>query len=103
MNGKGDGTYYDPGVGIGACGWQNYDHEFVAALNAPQYGKFANPADSPICGKCIKVTGPKGSVNVKLVDKCPICKHGDIDMTSKAFEKIADIDDGRVKITWEGC
>ncbi|CAI2173360.1 5311_t:CDS:2 [Funneliformis geosporum] len=103
MTGKGDGTYYDPGVGIGSCGWQNYDSEFVAALNAPQYGKFANPGDSPICGKCIKVTGPKGSVKVKLVDKCPICKRGDIDMSSKAFEKIADLDDGRVKITWEGC
>ncbi|GBB94340.1 hypothetical protein RclHR1_23380002 [Rhizophagus clarus] len=103
MSGKGDGTFYNPSVGIGSCGWQNDDSEFVAALNAPQYGEFSDPADSPICGKCIKITGPNGSVKVKLVDKCPKCKRGDIDMSPAAFKKIAKLDDGRVPITWEGC
>ncbi|CAB4378124.1 unnamed protein product [Rhizophagus irregularis] len=103
MSGKGDGTFYNPSVGTGSCGWQNDDNEFVAALNAPQYGKFSDPADSPICGKCIKITGPKGSVKVKLVDKCPVCKRGDIDMSPAAFKKIAELDEGRVPITWEGC
>ncbi|RIA85292.1 expansin module family protein [Glomus cerebriforme] len=103
MNGKGDGTFYDPSVGIGSCGWKNDESEFVGALNAPQYGKFSDPADSPICGKCIKITGPKGTVKVKLVDKCPECKRGDIDMSPAAFKKIANLDDGRVPITWEGC
>ncbi|CAG8525475.1 7860_t:CDS:2 [Gigaspora margarita] len=103
MSGSGDGTYYDPGVGLGSCGWQNYDSELVAAMNAPQYGIFADPGNSPVCGKCIQVTGPKGTVKVKVVDKCPVCKSGDIDMSSTAFKKIANLDDGRVKITWKGC
>ncbi|CAG8474418.1 7374_t:CDS:2, partial [Dentiscutata heterogama] len=103
MSGSGDGTYYDPGVGIGSCGWQNYDSELVAAMNAPQYGIYADPGDSPVCGKCIQITGPKGTVKVKVVDKCPVCKSGDIDMSSTAFKQIANLDDGRVKITWKGC
>ncbi|GET03724.1 riboflavin aldehydeforming enzyme, putative [Rhizophagus clarus] len=97
MSGKGDGTFYNPSVGIGSCGWQNDDSEFVAALNAPQYGEFSDPADSPICGKCIKITGPNGSVKVKLVDKCPKCKRGDIDMSPAAFKKIAKLDDATSK------
>ncbi|CAG8570613.1 12546_t:CDS:2 [Cetraspora pellucida] len=86
MSGSGDGTYYDPGVGIGSCGMQNYDSELVAAMNAPQYGIYSDPADSPVCGKCIQITGPKGTVKVKIVDKCPVCKSGDIDMSSTAFK-----------------
>ncbi|GES84079.1 RlpA-like double-psi beta-barrel-protein domain-containing protein-containing protein [Rhizophagus clarus] len=73
--------------------------EFVAALNAPQYGEFSDPADSPICGKCIKITGPNGSVKVNVQN----VNVGDIDMSPAAFKKIAKLDDGRVPITWEGC
>ncbi|CAG8688017.1 4701_t:CDS:2 [Ambispora leptoticha] len=103
LSGSGDGTYYDPGVGTGACGELNNDHEFVAALNAPQFGVFANPANSPVCGACIKINGPKGSVKVKIMDKCPVCKSGDVDLSPVAFNKIANEADGRVKITWTGC
>ncbi|CAG8505582.1 11229_t:CDS:2 [Diversispora eburnea] len=95
LSGEGDGTYYDPGVGTGSCGWMNYDSELVAALNAPQYGTYANPNNSPVCGKFVKVTGPKGSV------KCPVCKNGDLDMSSTAFSQIAEIEQGRVKVTWK--
>ncbi|RHZ75929.1 hypothetical protein Glove_208g197 [Diversispora epigaea] len=101
LSGEGDGTYYDPGVGTGACGWLNNDSELVAALNAPQYGTSANPNDSPMCGKFVKVTGPKGSVKVKIVDKCPVCKNGDLDMSSTAFSQIAEMGQGRVKIKWK--
>ncbi|CAG8783498.1 13619_t:CDS:2, partial [Acaulospora morrowiae] len=71
--------------------------------NAPQYGIYSDPSNSPVCGKCILVSGPKGSVKVKVVDKCPVCKSGDVDMSSTAFKQIADMDDGRVSITWKGC
>ncbi|RKP23626.1 RlpA-like double-psi beta-barrel-protein domain-containing protein-containing protein, partial [Syncephalis pseudoplumigaleata] len=100
----GDGTYYDPegGVkgGIGACGWVYTNDDMVAALNAPQYGGLVRSANSPVCGACILVTGPKGKVRVKIVDKCPVCKAGDVDLSEGAFLKIADKDAGRVKISW---
>ncbi|KAJ1956878.1 hypothetical protein IWQ62_005206 [Dispira parvispora] len=97
---QGDGTYYSPSVGTGSCGWLNSDDEHVAALNADQFGNPANPNSSPFCGKKIKVSGPKGEVEAKIVDKCPVCKHGDIDLSPGAFDQIADEAEGRVPITW---
>ncbi|KAJ1659786.1 hypothetical protein IWQ61_001183 [Dispira simplex] len=97
---SGDGTYYSPSVGTGSCGWLNSDDEYVAALNADQFGNPTNPNSSPFCGKKIKVDGPKGSVEATIVDKCPVCKHGDIDLSTGAFDQIADQAEGRVPITW---
>ncbi|RKP08107.1 RlpA-like double-psi beta-barrel-protein domain-containing protein-containing protein [Thamnocephalis sphaerospora] len=103
MNGKGDGTYYDPGVGLSSCEWNYTNSDMVAAMNVHQFGDFARPANSPVCGACIKVTGPKGTVRVKVIDKCPVCKKGDVDLSESAFLLIADKDHGRVPISWHGC
>ncbi|KAI8384684.1 RlpA-like double-psi beta-barrel-protein domain-containing protein-containing protein [Radiomyces spectabilis] len=94
----GEGTFYF--TGLGSCGEVNEDSDFIAALNAPQMANGANPNHNPICGRKARVTGPKGSVVVKIVDTCPPCQHGDLDLSPGAFEKIADFDDGRVKIDW---
>lgn len=32
LTGNGDGTFYNPDVGIGACGWQNYSDQYIAAM-----------------------------------------------------------------------
>ncbi|KAJ1929970.1 hypothetical protein IWQ60_000699 [Tieghemiomyces parasiticus] len=96
----GEGTYYSPSVGLGACGLQNSDSDFVAALNAPQFGSPANPNSNPLCGKKALVKGPKGSVTVTIVDKCPPCKSGDLDLSVGAFDQIADQAEGRVPISW---
>ncbi|KAJ1927650.1 hypothetical protein IWQ60_002753 [Tieghemiomyces parasiticus] len=95
----GDGTYYSPSVGTGACGWDNSDSEKVVALNAPQFGE-GNPNSNSNCGKMVNIKGPKGEVQAKIVDKCPVCKSGDLDMSPGAFDEIADEADGRVSITW---
>ena len=34
------------------------------------------------------------------MDRCPECKHGDIDLSTDAFIKIAKLEDGRVPIKW---
>ncbi|POG80013.1 hypothetical protein GLOIN_2v1520644 [Rhizophagus irregularis DAOM 181602=DAOM 197198] len=52
---------------------------------------------------CVKITGPKGIVKVKIMDKCPICKFGDIDLSPAAFNVIGDESQGRILIRWEGC
>jgi len=36
----------------------------------------------------------------KVVDRCPECASGDVDMTEQAFAEIADVIDGRVPISW---
>ena len=89
---SGEATYYDA-EGVGACGIQTPPDYLVAAINDEQYSK-AN------CGRCVSVTGPKGTVVVRIIDKCPGCDAGDLDLSMTAFSKIADKSAGRVKITW---
>lgn len=89
---SGEATYYDP-TGTSACGVKGTATSPYAAMNAAQYKK----AD---CGKCVSVTGPKGTTVVSVVDKCPGCKAGDLDLGTSAFAKIANLSAGRVKIKW---
>jgi expansin (peptidoglycan-binding protein) len=39
-------------------------------------------------------------VVVRVVDQCPGCKHGDLDLGRQAFAKIAPLSAGRVSIAW---
>src|SRR4029453_7405883 len=36
------------------------------------------------------VTGPKGTVRVKVFDQCPECEPGHVDLSRTAFARIAD-------------
>ncbi|CDH49631.1 predicted protein [Lichtheimia corymbifera JMRC:FSU:9682] len=95
---KGEATFYTPA--LGSCGIESTEKDMIAALNAPQMGSSGNPNSNKNCGKKVKVKGPKGSVTVKIVDTCPGCAKGDLDLSPKAFSRIANLDDGRVSITW---
>ncbi|KAK9720778.1 hypothetical protein K7432_003934 [Basidiobolus ranarum] len=95
---SGDGTYYNPG--LGSCEVVSGPTQLIAALNAPQFGSYPRPRNSPACFSCAMVHGPKGSVKVQIVDTCPSCKEGDLDLSPSAFEHIADLAQGRVHITW---
>jgi expansin (peptidoglycan-binding protein) len=91
---SGEGTYY-AADGTGACSFDASPGDLmVAAMNAVDYNTAA------WCGACLAVTGPMGSVTVRVVDKCPECVHGDLDLSPQAFEQIAPLSAGRVPITW---
>ncbi|MER6401310.1 RlpA-like double-psi beta-barrel domain-containing protein [Kitasatospora sp. NPDC001603] len=94
----GDGTWYN--TGLGACGWNSNDSQLVVAVSPRWYGNFPNPNNSRACGKQLRVRGPKGVVNVTIVDRCPSCKDEDLDLSPAAFSQIADLDAGRVGIRW---
>ncbi|KAJ2799487.1 hypothetical protein H4R21_003527, partial [Coemansia helicoidea] len=96
---RGDGTYFSPG--LGSCGKVNTDSDLIAAINAPQYGVYANPNHAAVCGRCALVTGPLGTVKVTITDRCPVCKHGDLDLSPTAYNKIALEVEGRVPISWK--
>ncbi|NJL34536.1 MAG: hypothetical protein HC893_12600 [Chloroflexaceae bacterium] len=66
----------------------------VAALNTIDYD------NARLCGAYIEVTGPLASVVVRVVDRCPECAAGDVDLSREAFARIANPIDGRVPITW---
>ncbi len=91
---EGEGTYYDAD-GSGACGFDpSPDDLLVAAINDPDYD------GSAPCGACAQIDGPDGSVTVRIVDRCPGCAAGDLDLSREAFEVIAPLAAGRVPITW---
>lgn len=94
FGGTGDGTYYVSASGVGNCTIEFTSSDFIAAINAPQW------AGSAHCGECVLVTGPLGSALVKIVDQCPECLGGDLDLSPAAFAAIANPIDGRVPISW---
>ncbi|RYZ33595.1 MAG: hypothetical protein EOO71_41570 [Myxococcaceae bacterium] len=90
---KGIATYYDAN-GSGNCSYDKGGDLMVAAMNADQYD------NSAACGQCVNIVGPKGSLRVRIVDQCPDCEKGHLDLSREAFEKVAEMKDGRVNITW---
>lgn len=91
----GEATYYDFADGSGNCGFPaTPDDLMVGAMNQVDY------AGSAACGACVEVTGPNGTITVRIVDRCPECPEGDIDLSPEAFERIAELSAGRVPITW---
>ncbi len=91
---SGDGTYY-AADGTGNCSFDASPNDLmVAAMNAPDYDNAA------WCGACLDVTGPMGEIVVRVVDQCPGCKAGDLDLSEQAFGMISPLSAGRVKITW---
>ncbi|MBK8011364.1 MAG: hypothetical protein IPK13_08440 [Deltaproteobacteria bacterium] len=95
MRGRGEATYYDVDDS-GACsfGREAGSEILVAAMSSEDW----DTAD--VCGMCVRVEGPKGAVVVKVVDRCPGCSSGDLDLSKDAFRSIARIADGRVSISW---
>jgi expansin (peptidoglycan-binding protein) len=90
----GEGTYYDAD-GSGNCSFPASPGDLmVAAMNELDYD------GSAVCGACVTVDGPDGAVTVRIVDLCPECPRGDVDLSPQAFERIAPLAAGRVPITW---
>jgi expansin (peptidoglycan-binding protein) len=93
---EGEATYYDFADGSGNCGFDaTPDDLMVGAMNNSDY------AESATCGSCVRIDGPDGSVDIRIVDRCPECPQGDIDLSPEAFARIAAIEAGRVPISWE--
>lgn len=95
QNYEGNATFFAFGNGVGSCGiGRNRGDAGVAALSVAEYSKSAS------CGACVRVSGPRGTVLVRVVDRCVHCKPGDIDLNGSAFDAIATRSDGRVPVTW---
>lgn len=89
----GEATFYGAD-GTGNCSFDAAPDLMVAAMNQEEYG------ESAACGACVRINGPDGSVTVRIVDRCPECPRGNLDLSREAFAKIADPARGRVPINW---
>ncbi|CAE6466918.1 unnamed protein product [Rhizoctonia solani] len=98
-------TYYNPSVGIGSCGWQNQDYEWVAAVGTSLFQEMmidANPNHSQACGKTATVTYGSKSIIVGIVDRCYACGYNDIDLSPSAFQQFAALGVGKLNgVSWK--
>ena len=53
------------------------------------------------CGSYLEVNGPDGSVRVKVIDQCPECAAGHIDLSETAFARIAPLSAGLIQVSYQ--
>jgi expansin (peptidoglycan-binding protein) len=65
-----------------------------AALPPAEYGNAA------ACGEYLQVSGPDGSVRVKVIDQCPECAAGHVDLSEAAFARLAPLSAGLISVSY---
>lgn len=93
----GDLTYYTPG--LGSCGVTNSASDAIVALaegmmTAAQVG--GNPNANPLCGKSITISYGGVEKTATIMDTCPGCSGGSLDLTPTLFADFAPLSQGRL-------
>jgi expansin len=93
---SGEATHYElASGGMGNCSYPSPPAgQLYVALSPSEYGS------SAACGSYLQVSGPDGSVTVEVVDQCPECQAGHIDLSEQVFAKIAPLSAGLVPVTY---
>ena len=94
----GKATHYEAvggGTTNGNCSFPALPtNQLYVAVSPAEYAKGA------ACGTYLDVTGPKGKVRVVVMDQCPECAAGHIDLSKTAFGKVGTLSDGIVPVTY---
>ena len=81
--------------GTGNCSFQNRPaNGFFVALSPGEYDSAA------ACGGYVRVSGPDGSVIVQVIDQCPPCATGHLDLSEAAFAKLAPLAAGLINVSY---
>ncbi|KAH0584305.1 Allergen Asp f 7 [Termitomyces sp. J132] len=88
-------TFYD--VGLGACGKYNVASDFIVALNSAQYG---GGYPGPYCFKQITMTYNGKTATATIMDECPGCPFGGLDLSRGLFTFFAPESVGVLYGTW---
>ncbi|MEV4820637.1 expansin EXLX1 family cellulose-binding protein [Micromonospora sp. NPDC049274] len=92
---SGKATFYDSkGAGGNCSNPAAPANRLYVALGPTEY------AAGAACGGFLDVTGPKGAVRVLIMDQCPECEPGHLDLSREAFARIADPVQGLVQVTY---
>jgi expansin (peptidoglycan-binding protein) len=52
------------------------------------------------CGGYLQVNGPDGSVRVEVIDQCPECATGHLDLSEPAFAKLSPLGAGLINVSY---
>jgi expansin (peptidoglycan-binding protein) len=89
---SGQARYYSFGQGV-ACSFPDLPLDgFYVGVSTQEY----RTAD--LCGAYLDVHGPRGDVRALIADRCPGCAPGQLDLSTAAFEQIAEQSDGVAQI-----
>ena len=93
---SGEATHYELAAGgMGNCSYPSPPAgQLYVALPPSEY------AAAAACGSYLQVTGPDGSVTVEVVNQCPECQAGHIDLSEQAFARIAPLSAGLVPVSY---
>ncbi|PWN20611.1 barwin-like endoglucanase [Microstroma glucosiphilum] len=80
--------------GMGACGWHSSSSDYIFAISAHAW------SGGNKCGKSARICHGSKCVTAKLVDECPGCSSGSLDLSPAAFKKLASLSTGQVNIKW---
>ncbi|WDZ87144.1 expansin EXLX1 family cellulose-binding protein [Micromonospora cathayae] len=95
VTGDGKATFYDSKGAGGNCAYPAAPTDrLYVALGPAEY------AAGAACGGHLDVTGPKGTVRVLVMDQCPECPAGHLDLSREAFARIADPVRGVVPVSY---
>ncbi|MEU1811103.1 expansin EXLX1 family cellulose-binding protein [Micromonospora aurantiaca (nom. illeg.)] len=92
---SGKATFYDSEGAGGNCSRPAAPADRMYVALGP--GEYASGAS---CGGFLDVTGPRGTVRVLVMDQCPECAPGHLDLSAEAFARIADPVQGVVKVSY---
>ncbi|KAH6919051.1 hypothetical protein BKA70DRAFT_1176807 [Coprinopsis sp. MPI-PUGE-AT-0042] len=88
-------SFYD--AGLGACGTVNSNDDFIVALNAEDFG---DGYPGPHCGKTITLSFGGKTAQAKIMDRCPGCPKGGLDLSRGLFSYFASQDTGIIYGEW---
>ncbi|KAI5119460.1 hypothetical protein M0805_007194 [Coniferiporia weirii] len=88
-------TFYDIEVGIPtACGAFYQNSDFVVALDIDLYGTGQDSF------RTITITAEGKTATAQIVDECPTCPNGGLDLTEGLFSFFADLSAGVLTGSW---
>jgi len=93
--GSGEATFYDAFHQQNACALPISPEQYVVAVAAAAFD------GSAVCGRCLGITGPLGSIVARITDYCVGSGCLDLDLSPNAFAAIGNPIDGIIPVSWE--
>ncbi|KAL1865730.1 hypothetical protein Daus18300_007106 [Diaporthe australafricana] len=95
---SGTSTFYGGNLNGGTCSFTTMTQIPTGLYGTAFSGSAWNNAAQ--CGSCLEVTGPNGKIKVMVVDQCPECNEGHLDLFQDGFAKIGSISAGEIATSY---